>query len=632
MKTKKAILITAGILVAGFLVGRLTAPGHGEEEGPAVAATSAPVEYTCSMHPQIRQPQPGKCPICAMDLISAGQVNQEDTGAREISLTTHAKALARIQTTPVERRMPDAEIRLFGRVQADESRVRSITARFPARIERLYVNYTGVLVKEGDHLAKIYSPELLTAQAELLGAMRFNDSRASRSAREKLSLWGLSAGAISAIESKGEPSDTMDIDAPLGGFVTEKMVSDGDYVETGSVLFTIADLSTVWVVLDAYEIDKPWLRFGQRVTFTAEAVPGRTFEGRISFIPPVLDLETRTFKIRVNVPNEGLLLRPGMFVTGIVHARVAGDGIVLDPDLEGKWISPMHPEIVKDGPGQCDVCGMDLVPVSELGYTASAEVAEPLMVPASAVLQTGRRAVVYVEVPGRDRPTYEGREIVLGPRAGDAFIVVSGLDEGERVVTNGTFKIDSALQLMAKPSMMGAPDPGAPPVIEASPEMKEALGRLMEGYFPVWRALAGDDLAAAAAAARKLEASIHRFHGLPGNRNTTNFFERMLGDLSKSAGDIAESADIDQARRAFEDASEVLIQGAQSVGLPEGFEVHLAFCPMAFGGRRAEWLQDDESLLNPYFGAAMLQCGEFEPLSAPRGSAAPARAPGGHQH
>lgn len=630
MKTKKVILILAGILAAGFLVGRLTAPGHGEGGKPAVPATSAPVEYTCSMHPQIRQPQPGKCPICAMDLIPAGQGDQEDAGAREISLTPHAKALARIQTTPVERRMPDAEIRLFGRVQPDESRERSITARFPARIERLYVNYTGVLVKEGDHLAKIYSPELLTAQAELLGALRFNDARASRSAREKLSLWGLSAGAIAAIEAKGEPSDTMDIDAPLGGFVTGKMVSDGDYVETGSVLFQIADLSTVWVVLDAYEIDKPWLRFGQRVTFTAEAVPGRTFEGRISFIPPVLDPETRTFKIRVNVPNEALLLRPGMFVTGMVHARVAGDGIVLDPDLEGKWISPMHPEIVKDGPGQCDVCGMDLVPVSELGYTASAEVAEPLMVPASAVLQTGRRAVVYVEVPDRDRPVYEGREIVLGPRAGDAFIVVSGLDEGERVVTNGAFKIDSALQLLAKPSMMSGPDPDAPPDIESSPEMKAALGGLLEGYFPVWRALAGDDLASAKEAAQKLESATHQFHGLPGDKDSGDFFEKLLADVSKNARGITQAEDIEQARMVFEHLSNALIRAARAVGLPAGFAVHLAFCPMTFEGRRADWLQDDDELLNPYFGETMLRCGDFEPLSVPRAPAS--RPPAVHQH
>lgn len=584
------------------------------------------------MHPQIRQPNPGKCPICAMDLIPAGQADKDDTGPREISLTQHAKALARIQTTQAERRLPDAEIRLFGRVGLDESRTRSITARFPARIERLYVNFTGVHVNVEDHLAKIYSPELLTAQAELLSALRFNDPRAIRASREKLSLWGLSDTAIQSIEEKGQPSDTMDIDSPLGGFVTKKMVSEGDHLETGTPLFEIADLSTVWLVLDAYEMDMPWLRFGQAVAFSAEALPGKSFEGRISFIPPVLDAATRTFKIRVNVPNENLLLRPGMFVTGTVKAQIAGEGIVLDPSLEGKWISPMHPEIVKDGPGSCDVCGMELVPASKMGYTPAPAVEKPLLIPASAVLQTGKRAVVYVEVPDRERPTYEGREIVLGPRAGDSYIVVSGLNDGERVVTNGAFKLDSALQLLAKPSMMSAPDPDAPPVIDASPEMRNALGKLVDAYFPVWRALAGDDLASARGGAAKLEAATHQFHGLPGDPKASEFWEGTLAGLAMAAKAMAEAEEIDPARKAFEDASNTLIRAVRSVSLPDGFNVHLAFCPMTFEGRRSDWLQPDKELLNPYFGASMLRCGEFEDLDPGTTSAAPARPPVGHQH
>lgn len=634
MKIPKLLALLAAVLVVGLLIGRFTSPRHDHTAtaGDATSA-SAPSEYTCSMHPQIRQPNPGKCPICAMDLIPAGQADSGDAGPREISLSPHAQALARIATAPVERRIPEAEIRLFGRVEVDESRLRSITARFPARIERLYVNFTGVRVNQGDHLAQIYSPELLTAQAELLSARRFNDPRAIRSAREKLGLWGLSEAAIVAIESRSEPSDKMDIDAPLGGFVTEKMVNEGDYLETGSVLFKIADLSTVWVILDAYEMDKPWLRFGQPVTFTAEALPGQTFEGRISFIPPVLDPGTRTFKVRVNVPNDKLRLRPGMFVTAIVEARVAGEGIVLDPDLEGKWISPMHPEIVKDGPGACDVCGMDLVPAAELGYAAADPGDTPLLVPASAVLQTGRRAIVYIELPNRERPTYEGREIVLGPRAGDHYLVRSGLDEGERVVVNGAFKIDSSLQLLAKPSMMSAPDPDAPPIIEASPEMAAALGELAKAYFPVWRALAADDFDAAKQAATKLEAATHQFHGQPGNPEATEFFENTLARLADTATATAKTEDIEAARVEFEHLSNVLIRAAQTIALPDGVHAHRAFCPMTFEGRRADWLQDDKELLNPYFGAAMLQCGDFDRLDAPSSAPTPsARPPAGHSH
>jgi Cu(I)/Ag(I) efflux system membrane fusion protein len=633
MKIIKLLSLLAAMLLVGLLVGRLTSPGHDATSTGDTARTSAPSEYTCSMHPQIRQPNPGKCPICAMDLIPSGQGDKGDTGPREISLSPHAKALAKIATVAAERRIPEAEIRLFGRVEIDESRLRSITARFPARIERLYVNFTGVRVNPGDHLAEIYSPDLLTAQAELLSARRFNDPRAVRSAREKLSLWGLTQSAISAIESRGEPADKMDIDAPLSGFVVEKMVNDGDYVETGSALFKIADLSALWVILDAYEMDKPWLRFGQTMTFSAEALPGQIFEGRISFISPVLDPTTRTFKVRVNVANDDLRLRPGMFVTGIVEASVAADGIVIDPALEGKWISPMHPEIVKDGPGSCDVCGMDLVPAFELGYTTVGSAEIPLLVPASAVLQTGRRAIVYVEVPDRERPTYEGREIILGPRAGEHYIVRSGLNDGERVVVNGAFKIDSALQLLAKPSMMSAADPDAPPIINASPEMAAALGKLTEAYFPIWRGLAADDFNATREAAAAVETLTHTLHGQPGEKQASDFFEEMLARLSASASAIAQAADIEAARVDFERLSNAIIRAVRAIGLPVGYEVQLAYCPMAFEGRRADWLQDDKELLNPYFGASMLQCGEFDRLDAPSSEpSAPARAPAGHNH
>lgn len=624
MKRTKILFLFLGILFLGWLIGRITAPSSNQSESHAHSADHAAhaheeeSEYTCSMHPQIRQPNPGKCPICAMELIPANKQSQDDSGPREVSLSEYAKSLARIVTTPVVQEMPEVETTLFGRVLADESRIRSISARFPARIERLYVNYTGVQVTQGDHLAKIYSPELLTAQTELLSAKRFNDERALLSAREKLSLWGLPESAISMIESNEKPSDTMDIDAPLSGFITEKLVNDGDYVETGEALFKITDLSTVWVVLDAYEMDKPWLRFGQPVTFTAEALPGQTFEGRISFISPVLDPDTRTFKVRVNIPNENLHLQPGMFVTGKVHSHITGEGTLLDPELEGKWISPMHPEIIKDAPGKCDVCGMDLVPASKLGYASATEGEAPLLIPTSAVLHTGRRSLVYVELPDKDRPTYEGREIILGPRAGDAYIVISGLEAGEQVVTNGAFKIDSALQLLAKPSMMSPSDERTHETIprfpDAPDEIKNALATLTSAYFPLWRALAADDLPKAKTIATTLEKATHKFHDLSSKNDLQNFFEETLKKLSKFSLAISQSEDIDTARQEFEHVSNSLIQAVRAISLPDSMTVYLAFCPMTFEGRKSDWLQDDDDLLNPYFGASMLHCGGFEDL------------------
>jgi Cu(I)/Ag(I) efflux system membrane fusion protein len=187
-----------------------------------------------------------------------------------------------------------------------------------------------------------------------------------------------------------------------------------------------------------------------------EAYPGETFHGRIAFIDPVLNRDTRTVKVRVNVPNKDGRLKPEMFVRAVVRSKVASGGKVLDADLAGKWISPMHPEIVKDEPGTCDICGMPLVRAESLGYSFAepTEEMKPLVVPVSALLVTGTRAIVYVEIPTAKEPTFEGREIVLGPRAGDYYLVRHGLQPGELVVTNGNFKLDSALQISAKPSMM----------------------------------------------------------------------------------------------------------------------------------------------------------------------------------
>lgn len=425
--------------------------------------------WTCSMHPQIRLPKPGKCPICGMDLIPAAS-NGGMSGLRRLTIRPEQQALMRLRTVPVERRFPDAKLRLVGKVTYDETRLGYITAWVPGRIDDLYVDFTGVTLRKGDHMVKLYSPELYTAQQELLQAklslidLQRSELKSMRdaaqgtidSARERLRLWGLTAEQIAGIESRGTPEEHVTIYAPSSGLVIHRNAQEGMYVQTGTRIFTIADLSQVWVQLDAYETDLEWLRYGQEVVFQTEAYGGQKFTGRISFIDPVLDRRTRTVKVRVNVPNPNGLLKPDMFVHATVHARIAAGGKVMDPSLAGKWISPMHPEIIKDAPGKCDVCGMDLVPAEKLGYVPAnrVEAEAPLVVPVSATLMTGTRAIVYVELPDMPQPTYEGREVVLGPRAGDDYIVLNGIKEGELVVAEGNFKIDSALQLQAKPSMM----------------------------------------------------------------------------------------------------------------------------------------------------------------------------------
>ncbi len=475
--TEKSIFWKTGAIVAlvigGYIMGRLSdehddeiEDAHLHDETATHEVANVATTWSCSMHPQINQPNPGNCPICGMDLIPVETADDSEGIPGILTLSKAAKKLAKIETVAVERRYPTAKISMVGMIEYDETRLRSITARFPARVDRLYVDYEGIRVNIGDHLALVYSPELLTAQSELLAALKYDPEGASTQvAREKLRLWGLSAQQIIEIEERGNASDQVQINAPLEGIVIEKNVKEGDYLQTGTGFFKIADLAKLWVFLDAFESDIAWIRYGQQVTFEVEAYPGEIFHGIIAFINPVMDRDTRTIKIRVNVTNDDGRLKPGMFVRASVNSSIADGGKVLSMDLANKWIGPMHPEIVKEGPGNCNICGMPLVRAEALGYIEAKEnVTAPLVVPTKAVLRTGKRAIVYVELPDLDKPTYEGREITLGSRADDVFIVKEGLMAGERVVVNGNFKIDSALQIQAKPSMMnpegGSPMPG----------------------------------------------------------------------------------------------------------------------------------------------------------------------------
>ena len=417
--------IGTALLLAAFIAGFML-----RGAGPPAETTESEIsQWTCSMHPQIKLPKAGKCPICFMDLIPVDSGDDDGGGVRELSVSENAAKLMEIETVPVQRRFVSAEVRMVGKIDYDETRVSHITAWVPGRLDRLFVDYTGIHVKKGDHMVYLYSPELLSAQEELLQAIgaakslersdvsivRETTDATVNAVREKLGLWGLAPEQITEIEERGTADNHLTIYAPAGGIVVHKNAQEGMYVETGSRIYTIADLSQVWVNLDAYESDLAGLREGMEVAFTSEAYPGETFSGTISFIHPVLDESTRTVKVRVSVPNEGGRLKPGMFVRAIVRADAVG--------------------------------GEET----------------PLVIPASAPLLTGKRAIVYVEIPGKEKPTFEGREIVLGPRAGDYYLVKEGLTEGERVVTRGGFKIDAELQIRARPSMMSPGGSGQEP-------------------------------------------------------------------------------------------------------------------------------------------------------------------------
>lgn len=650
IKWPLVVIVLAAVFGVGFVVkGWVT--GTPSAAAPPVEAASkprAPEVWTCSMHPQIRKNGPGKCPICGMDLIP---VSAEDAGQplgpSELKLSPTARKLAEVQVSPVERKYVDVNVRMVGKVAYDETRLAHITAWVAGRIDRLYVDYTGISVRKGDHMVYLYSPDLITAQEELLQSLKSLKSveksdlpiikQASmdtvRAAREKLRLWGLSEEQVKAIEKRGTVSDHLTIYAPATGIVVDKNAFEGMYVKTGTKIYTIADLTHVWVNLDAYETDLPWLHYGEKVQIETEAYPGQVFEGRIAFIHPVLNDKTRTVKVRVNVPNARGTLKPEMFAKAIVHAKVASNAQIMSADLASKWICPMHPEVVKDEAGTCDICGMPLVRTETLGYvSADTQLTKPpLVIPSTAPLITGKRAVVYVTVPGRPG-VYQGRVIELGPRAGHYYIVLKGLEAGEEVVTQGNFKIDSALQIQAKESMMNPEGGGTPPGhdhgkripagaetparMDAPAAFLSQLGRLYEPYFAMQKLLAVDKLEGVGAEAEALAKALETIDMklLTGGAHAA--WMKEAGSLRETLTGLRDARKITAAREKFALLSESLIAVLKRFGAIPGVRVYQFHCPMAFNNRGADWLQDKAGAANPYFGAAMPECGaEVEVLS-----------------
>lgn len=429
------------IFIGGLLIGWLafstnhkdSAKGHDDAaHADSIHSSKDGIKYwTCSMHPQIKMDKEGKCPICGMDLIPVKSMDagSQAVDANAIQLSDEAIALANIETTVVSRQNPVKNIHLYGTVQADERLLQSQVSYFNGRIEKLYINFTGETVRQGQTIAAIYSPDLLNAQRELQEAAKYKSTQPAlwQAVREKLRLLKLTDSQISAMEHSSNTSPVIDIKANVSGVVVGKKVNQGDYIGQGSVLFDVANLSRVWVVFDAYEEDLPFLKVGDKLDYTLKSIPGKSFSGKVSFISPILDQATRTAKVRLEASNPGMQLKPEMYADALVKAS----------------LNQHRNEVV---------------------------------VPKSAVLWTGKRSVIYVKQPNQSMPTFSMRTIVLGPSLGDFYVVASGLNDGEEVVTNGVFAIDASAQLEGKQSMMNGPtNASATATDEKSAESKHAM-------------------------------------------------------------------------------------------------------------------------------------------------------------
>ncbi len=629
-------------------LGWITSGGGGATSSEGAEAGTI---YTCPMHPQIRQPNPGNCPICGMTLVPATSSGGADLDELAVKIEPAARRLANIETLTVTREPVYTIIETIGAVAIDESRIATIPSYIDGRIEKLFADYTGVVVEKGDHLAIIYTPELYSAQVEYLESLKAVSGgdgsslatvrkaleKLATNSRQRLVELGMTDEQIQDLEQSQNAKSRLTIYATSGGTVIEKMALEGKYVKAGEPIYRIADLSTIWLMLELYPEDAARIRFGQRVEAEMQSLPGEIFEGRVAFIDPTVNDKDRTVGVRVEFLNEQGLMRPGDYASARIHLPIGQRGEIYDAALAGKWISPMHPQIIQNKPGKCPICGMDLVPTSRYGYSEKPVEHPPsLVVPRSAVLMAGSHSVVYVETePGR----FEIRVVTLGPILKDQIVIQDGLQEGEKVAVAGNFLIDSQMQLAGKPSLI---DPTR--AILAQKERKKPLefdkidvqvlsgdpGKQLEqlyaAYFVIQQALAVDR--------KPSESEAGALHTAAMALLKTDALPAEVKDdiqLIAKKSEHLHHMELEPARlKAFRPISHAVVRLASKVrgeGASNAFSQ--MFCPMVPGGA-GDWLQLNDKLHNPYFGSKMPTCGDVVrqfPLSGPPQNSSGKRTP-----
>ncbi|WP_027066240.1 efflux RND transporter periplasmic adaptor subunit [Maribacter sp. Hel_I_7] len=595
----KNIIYIGTALIVGLLAGYLIFSSSSKDEMAVKelsdmsdthdhSGETAEQMWTCSMHPQIMQPEPGDCPICGMDLIPA-ETGAEGLSANEIKMTDNAMALANIRTSVVGKGSMDGNsLKLSGKIRENEEANAVQVTYFAGRIEKLYVNYTGESVGKGKLLATIYSPELVSAQQELLTAASMKESQPAlyKAVRNKLKLWKLSDKQINSIEESGQVQENFPVYATVSGTVTEKMVEEGDYVKQGQPLYKIANLNSVWAVFDAYENQIASLKTGQEIKLTTNAYPNKEFTAKVSFVDPLLNSATRTVMVRAVLNNSEDLLKPGMFVEGRIDMS-----------------SERSDEVIN--------------------------------VPSTAVMWTGERSVVYVKT-NPNEPIFEMREVTLGNTNGESFTILSGLESGDEIVTNGTFTVDAAAQLQGKKSMMNA-EGGKTMTgheghlgmqednsgentneanhsqmkerIEVSNKFQNQLKQVFDDYILLKDALVNDDAKGAQQAGKQINQSLKKVDmKLLSDEKAHNHWMTIQKELNTSANAISSNTDISKQRGHFKHLSAHMISSVQLFGVNK--DVYIQFCPMADNNKGAYWISLEEEVRNPYYGEAMLTCGE----------------------
>ncbi|WP_437398256.1 efflux RND transporter periplasmic adaptor subunit [Flagellimonas lutimaris] len=560
------IAVAVGLLVGYFLFGSGPDTTNGAEHDHSTEIASGEM-WTCSMHPQIMQPESGSCPICGMDLILA-ESSGEGLMANQIKMTENAMVLAGVETVMVGSGATGKnQVRVSGKVAVNQKSDAVQSAYFDGRIENIFINFEGEEVRKGQKLATIYAPALVSAQQELLTAASLKESQPQlyKAVRNKLKLWKLSEAQIDQIESSGQVLEYFPVYSNVRGVVSEIMVEEGDYIKTGSPLVKVANLNSVWALFDAYENQLSLFEEGQTLNVTTKSYPNEAFPAKVSFVAPVLNKNTRTLEVRAELDNKNGLLKPGMFVQAEVEVSNTEDG--------------------------------------------------SLTIPESAVLWTGRRSLVYVQ-PNRDNAIFEMREVELGNLMNGSYAVNSGLQSGDLVVAKGTFTVDAAAQLQGKKSMMnqeggtmqmgheGHSEMGGTMKMEFSPEAQSEFNDLLNIYLDLKDALVASDQTKTQTLAQKGAGIAATITGL----QMDDMGKRHMSKLAIQLKEMGSKGDLENQREDFVMLSQNMIQIGQQMNELET-KLYVQHCPMANNDKGADWLSLEEEIRNPYYGDAMLTCG-----------------------
>ena len=580
------LLVVAAIAgTVGWIASRHFSSSHVSAPEANAPAGRKILYYQSAMHPWIKSDKPGRCTICGMELAPVYEGEKGfDAGEGVTSLSSNIVQVIHVESDEVKRRPLRRSLRVAGTIDDDDTKHRFVSAYVDGRVEKLAVNFVGAEVNAGQPLATFYSPMLLNAERDyvVLSKQRGTSTNAQfgvehqrlvEAAAQRLKRLGLSDAQIAELPNKPESDIHTRILAPVSGTVVSRNVYEGQYVKEGDKLFELADFSTMWLQFDAYEQDLAWIKVGQTVEVTTPAVPGLTFTGAVAFIDPNLKEMTRSARVRVELPNP-----------------------IIEED--GRRHRQLYHKLYADG----------------LVHVATPEV---LAVPRTAVLMPGPQALVYVDKGGG---SYEQRKVKLGRAGDEAWEVLDGLVEGDRVVTTGNLLIDAQAQLRAGVS-------GGAAEHRHGANSEHAAAATLPPLTAVQRDAAKQFLGVAAALSSALAAdNLGDFNSNapkahPAAAALAAAFPkdspwRPLVDSAVSAGHVETAADLKSARKGFHPLSAAAVALAKRLRAQEAEfgSIKVYQCPMAkqsFPGAppSAEWIQTNGPLQNPYFGSEMLDCG-----------------------